>query len=91
MFLQRAILIKALHDGLRDCGQRILMNKRVRSIDHFHDHVQIRCADGSSYDGSIVVGADGIHSIVRQEMWRHMKEDHQMKSLVDQEKSSKQI
>jgi hypothetical protein len=30
--------------------------------------------DGSMYEGDIVVGADGIHSAVRDEMWRLGKE-----------------
>ena len=30
----------------------------------------VTCEDGSKYSGDIVVGCDGVHSVVRMEMWR---------------------
>ena len=50
---------------------KILSNKCVANIDHSDDKVVVSFADGSSYEGDIIVGADGIHSAVRKEMWRH--------------------
>lgn len=32
--------------------------------------VRVDTTDNGSFEGHIVVGADGIHSTVRQEMWR---------------------
>jgi 2-polyprenyl-6-methoxyphenol hydroxylase-like FAD-dependent oxidoreductase len=42
-------------------------------VDCGQDSAVVQCRDGTSYEGSVVVGADGIHSVVRQEMWRHME------------------
>lgn len=50
---------------------KVLPDKRVVSIDQTADGVVVKCKDGSSYTGDIVAGADGIHSTVRYEMWRH--------------------
>jgi len=49
---------------------RVLLNKRVQKIDHRCDKVTVHCEDGSSFEGDIVVGADGVFSKIRQEMWR---------------------
>ena len=34
--------------------------------------MKVETTDGRVFIGSIVVGADGVHSLVRQEMWRIM-------------------
>ncbi|CAG5185734.1 uncharacterized protein ALTATR162_LOCUS11390 [Alternaria atra] len=49
--------------------ERILTNKRVFRIEHEPDGVRVFTRDGSTYKGDFVVRADGIHSIVRREMW----------------------
>ncbi|TGO15229.1 hypothetical protein BPAE_0584g00010 [Botrytis paeoniae] len=65
----RAELLEAIYDGLRPEDKlRVLTNKKVTSIESDEVGVRINCADGSSYEGSIVVGADGVHSQTRQFM-----------------------
>jgi len=32
----------------------------------------IRCADGTTYHGEVLVGADGAHSAIRQSLFRQM-------------------
>ncbi|KAH7031451.1 uncharacterized protein B0I36DRAFT_242279 [Microdochium trichocladiopsis] len=49
---------------------RLLPNKRVASLasNANGDGVVVTCRDGSVYEASLVIGADGAHSIVRQQM-----------------------
>ena len=68
-FLDRRAVLKVLAEHVRD-ESRICLSKRVATVEHFVDHVEVRCTDGTSYNGSVIVGADGVNSKVRQEMWR---------------------
>ncbi|RSL74598.1 hypothetical protein CEP53_000116 [Fusarium sp. AF-6] len=43
----------------------VLLNKEVTSLDLIDGGVSVSCADGSVYTGTIVIGADGVHSAVR--------------------------
>ena len=52
--------------------ERLLVGKRVSRVDCNQDRIVAQCKDGTSYEGAVIVGADGVHSMVRQEMWRHM-------------------
>jgi 2-polyprenyl-6-methoxyphenol hydroxylase-like FAD-dependent oxidoreductase len=63
----RAELIQAIYDGLNEKDQaRIHTNKQLENIEETDDGVTVTCADGSTYQGSIVLGADGVHSQTRQ-------------------------
>jgi len=46
----------------------MLPNKRVSNVSTTADGVVVRCRDGTSYDGSIIIGADGAHSFIRDQM-----------------------
>jgi FAD dependent monooxygenase len=50
--------------------ENVHLSKRVISIVDANDSVLVKCADGTTYTGDIVVGADGIRSRVREEMQR---------------------
>jgi len=50
------------------------MGKRVLSTSQTEDGVMIRCSDGSTYHGDVLVGADGAYSSVRQCMHKSLKE-----------------
>lgn len=53
-------------------GDQIQTNKRVTKVEHLPEKVRVHCTDQSVFEGDIVVGADGVRSTIRQEMWRHM-------------------
>lgn len=63
------MLLQVLYDNLKQ-KNRVIPEKRVSSIELIDGGVLVHTKDGSVYEGDIVVGADGIHSTVRQEMWR---------------------
>jgi 2-polyprenyl-6-methoxyphenol hydroxylase-like FAD-dependent oxidoreductase len=63
------MVLQVLYDNIRD-KTKILTKKRVQKVDMNDDGVTVQTSDGSTYRGDILVGADGIHSTVRGEMWR---------------------
>ncbi|KAI3393383.1 hypothetical protein diail_4312 [Diaporthe ilicicola] len=65
----RAELIQAIYDGLSEEDQaRIHTDKKLENIEDTDNGVVVTCADGSTYEGSIVLGADGVHSKTRRLM-----------------------
>jgi len=58
-----------LRDNLRDKG-KLLVNKQVERVGHSTHGVTVHCKDGSTYEADVLVGADGVRSKVREEMWR---------------------
>ncbi|KAJ9145331.1 FAD binding domain-containing protein [Pleurostoma richardsiae] len=65
----RAQLIQEFYDALPDEAKaRYLTGKKVSGIESGDQGVKVTCTDGSTYEGSIVLGADGVHSITRRIM-----------------------
>ncbi|GME48549.1 putative monooxygenase FAD-binding protein [Neofusicoccum parvum] len=61
------------HLQAKDC---LLTGKRVTRVEDRESGVDVRCEDGTQYSGQIVIGADGIHSTVREEIQRLTRETH---------------
>jgi 2-polyprenyl-6-methoxyphenol hydroxylase-like FAD-dependent oxidoreductase len=55
---------------------KMLPNKTVLQIDQTDSGVSVKCEDGSSYNGDMVVGCDGVNSkaSTRSEMCRLARE-----------------
>ncbi|KAF4126264.1 2-polyprenyl-6-methoxyphenol hydroxylase [Geosmithia morbida] len=73
VFIDRQMLLQILYGNIKH-KDRILTDKRVSHVDLMQNGVRARTEDGSIYEGDIIVGADGIHSVIRDEMWRLGKE-----------------
>ncbi|KAJ5272878.1 monooxygenase [Penicillium angulare] len=71
-FLDCQTLLGILYAHLRECQDKVLVNKRVTQVTHHPTHIVAECEDGSSYQGDLIVGADGVRSGVRQQMWNYM-------------------
>ena len=52
---------------------RIHFGKKIVSIKQDERGVEIHCADDTSYKGSILVGADGAYSAVRQGIYKDLE------------------
>jgi salicylate hydroxylase len=63
----RAELLDVLLSGLGEQGFRL--GSRVERVDQDQSGVSLRLADGSIAQGDILIGADGIHSTVRAQLF----------------------
>lgn len=73
ILFDRQSCVAHLYDNLSD-KTKIKLNKRVKRIEHTERGVRIILADGTIEEGDIAVGADGVHSVVRQQMWDYASE-----------------
>ncbi|KAJ5951712.1 Monooxygenase FAD-binding [Penicillium vulpinum] len=65
----RAEVIKTVYNLLPDLArEKVLTNKQLSNIETRGDGVEVTCVDGSVYRGSMVIGADGVHSKTRHLM-----------------------
>jgi 2-polyprenyl-6-methoxyphenol hydroxylase-like FAD-dependent oxidoreductase len=71
-FCDRHFLLSTLYNNIKD-KSHLLLNKKVSRIDHNHKTATVQCKDGTTYTGDVIVGADGVSSLVRQEMFRHFE------------------
>lgn len=70
LLFDRQTCVAHLFDGLPDQSV-IKLNKRVEKIEHTANGVRVLLTDGTIEEGDIVIGADGVHSIVRSQMWAY--------------------
>lgn len=66
--LERRQLVDILYQNLAD-KSRVYTSCGALKIEHNEQGVSVETQNGHVFTGSIVVGADGVHSRIRQEMW----------------------
>jgi 2-polyprenyl-6-methoxyphenol hydroxylase-like FAD-dependent oxidoreductase len=69
IFIDRQQLLQILYDKLR-YKDRVRLNTRVVSVEMTDTEVRVTTSGTEQIVGHVLVGADGIHSRVRSEMWR---------------------
>lgn len=52
---------------------KIRLEEKVTAVETSDSGATVTTSNGSVYQGDLIVGADGVHSIVRQEIWRASK------------------
>ncbi|KAL4960352.1 FAD-dependent oxidoreductase [Aspergillus stella-maris] len=85
-FVERQKLLQVLYDAYPK-KEKILLNRGVVEVREIKDGVLVVTEDGSIYKGSLVVGADGVHSRVRTEMW-HLAASLDPRMITDVEKKA---
>ncbi|KAJ2970719.1 hypothetical protein NQ176_g8048 [Zarea fungicola] len=65
--LRRYDLCKVLYDAIQK-PESILCNKEVTEIQETEQGIEASCADGTTYKADMIIGADGVHSIVRRQI-----------------------
>ncbi|KAH6648814.1 hypothetical protein BKA67DRAFT_522854 [Truncatella angustata] len=82
-FLDRKIYLQNLYDGLSKVSKsKIRAHEGVESITE-HDHgMTVRTDKGNIVEGSILVGADGVHSWVRQQMAQTVRDTNPKQAEV---------
>ncbi|MFZ1361585.1 MAG: NAD(P)/FAD-dependent oxidoreductase [Candidatus Nanopelagicales bacterium] len=68
--LSRSDIIEVLADQVRDL---IIFGQDVTTVEKDGDRVRVSTASGSSYEGDVIIAADGMHSAVRQQLFGEAK------------------
>lgn len=61
--------MEVLYNNIKD-KSKVKVNKAAVEVNLLDSGVEVKTKDGDCFTGDIVVGADGIHSTIRKEMWR---------------------
>lgn len=73
MIFHRPDLVRIVYEGLPLVArEKILTQKQVTTIEESEDSATVTCADGSTFVGSIVIGADGVYSQTRRQLRQAM-------------------
>ncbi|KAF5005580.1 hypothetical protein FDECE_7987 [Fusarium decemcellulare] len=75
IFLDRQSLLQVLYDNIND-KSKVMTNKRVMKVELNANTVTAVASDASTFEGDILIGADGVHSSIRGEM-RRLARDRQ--------------
>ncbi|KAF5668250.1 zeaxanthin chloroplastic [Fusarium denticulatum] len=69
IFIDRQMLMQVLYNKLKSKAS-IHPGQKVVSVLELDNGIQVTTDKGKVFEGDILVGADGIYSTVRKEMWR---------------------
>jgi len=58
--------------------EKLAFKKKVLAIKQTDDGVTIHCSDKTSYEGHILVGADGAYSAVRQCLYKDLAQKNKL-------------
>jgi 2-polyprenyl-6-methoxyphenol hydroxylase-like FAD-dependent oxidoreductase len=68
MVFERARFIEMLYENLSE-KSKIKTSRCVIGVEQDENGVKVQVNDGTYVTGDIVIGADGVHSFIRGQMW----------------------
>lgn len=71
LFFEREELLQILYRNLRS-KEKVFCSHKVVRIESNEEHAIAVVDNGATFEGDIVVGADGVHSLTREVIWRGM-------------------
>lgn len=74
VFGNRQALLSIMANGIQD-KSKLLMNKNLTRVTYSANGVTIKCKNGTTYNGDILVGADVIYSKTREALWSFAREE----------------
>ncbi|KAK2048778.1 FAD/NAD(P)-binding domain-containing protein [Colletotrichum somersetense] len=87
IFMERHDLLCVLYERLKD-KDRIVLNKKVQRVETLEGSALVYTTDGSVFEGQIVVGADGVRSTIRKEMWRNADDNGDSAAIPARDKGA---
>ena len=69
------MLLATLYDNLKN-KDKVITGAKVQTVNTLLGGVEVATLDGQVFKGDLVVGADGVYSTIRKEMWRLVDEMH---------------
>ncbi|KAK8061456.1 hypothetical protein PG994_007822 [Apiospora phragmitis] len=85
--VHRTDLLRCLYNTLEHGMKKsVYTNKKVVGVQVIDDTCAVRCSDGTTECGSIIIGADGNSSRIRQQMRTHRQLEQPLLSLVTNER-----
>jgi salicylate hydroxylase len=70
MTLYRPDLLGVLEAAVREAApEAIRLGRKAVGFEDLGERVRLRFADGGTAEGDLLVGADGIHSAIRRQLW----------------------
>jgi FAD dependent monooxygenase len=86
VLFDRQRCVEHLYNGLPNKSP-IRTSARVERIEHTPTSVKVHLTDGTFEEGDLVIGADGVHSRVRESMWEYAAE-HEPDAIPESDKSA---
>ncbi|WYZ38098.1 hypothetical protein EsH8_III_000012 [Colletotrichum jinshuiense] len=87
MFMERYELLSVLYQHLEE-KDRIFVNKKVKRVESSEENALVYTTDGSVFEGQVVIGADGVRSTIRQEMWRNADANNDSSTIPVQDRQN---
>ncbi len=68
LHIHRADLLKVLEEAVKSTDIKLHLNKRAKAYEQENNHITLITEDNAKYKSDLLVGADGLHSIMRAQM-----------------------